>query len=96
MNTWITHIRDGRKEKTACQEATEANPEKMDPNPGEKDIVVRQEIPKEEVAVYSIRACRNERKTCQGAAETNSEKMVQIDRAIAVIEQMITVTNVSR
>jgi hypothetical protein len=30
MDTWIMDPKDGRKERTACQEATEANPEKME------------------------------------------------------------------
>jgi hypothetical protein len=37
MDTWIVNMKDGRKEKTACQEATEVNPEKMGPNPGGKE-----------------------------------------------------------
>jgi hypothetical protein len=34
MDAWIADMKDGRKERAACQEATEANPEKMEPNPG--------------------------------------------------------------
>jgi hypothetical protein len=46
VDAWIADIKDGRKEKTACQEATEANPEKLGPDPGEMEAVVeRQEIP---------------------------------------------------
>jgi hypothetical protein len=41
----------------ACQEEMEANPEKMEPNPGEKEAVVeRLEIPNEDVAIQSLRA----------------------------------------
>jgi hypothetical protein len=29
MDAWLTEKQDGRKEMTACQEATEANPEKL-------------------------------------------------------------------
>jgi hypothetical protein len=36
MDVWIADMKDGGKERTACQEATEANPEKMGPHPGEK------------------------------------------------------------
>jgi hypothetical protein len=36
MDAWIADPNDGQKESTACQEAAEANPEKMGPNPGEK------------------------------------------------------------
>jgi hypothetical protein len=39
----------------------EASPEMMEPNPEEKEAVVeRQEIPNEEAAVHSLRACRRE------------------------------------
>jgi hypothetical protein len=39
----------------------EANLKEMEPNPGEKETVVeRQEIPNEEVAVQSLRACRRD------------------------------------
>jgi hypothetical protein len=41
MDAWITDMKYGRKERTACQEATEANPEKMEPNPGEKEAVMK-------------------------------------------------------
>jgi hypothetical protein len=47
MNAW-------RKETTACQDAMEANLEKMEPNPGEEEATLkRQEIPNEEVAIHS-------------------------------------------
>jgi hypothetical protein len=36
MDARIADMMDGQKEKMARQEATEANPEKMGPNPGEK------------------------------------------------------------
>jgi flagellar basal body-associated protein FliL len=36
MDTWIVNMKDGRKEKTACQEAIEPNLKKMGPNPGGK------------------------------------------------------------
>jgi hypothetical protein len=36
MDAWIVGPNDGQKESMACQQATEANPEKMEPNPGEK------------------------------------------------------------
>jgi hypothetical protein len=43
----------------ACQEATDANPDKMEPNPGEEEAIVeQQEIPNEEVAVHSLRPCQ--------------------------------------
>jgi hypothetical protein len=37
---------------TACQDAMEANLEKIEPNPGENEALVeRQEIPNDEVAI---------------------------------------------
>jgi hypothetical protein len=54
MNAWIADMNDGRKERAACQEVTEANPEKMEPNPemmqspGE-----HQEVPKDDATVRS-------------------------------------------
>jgi hypothetical protein len=61
MDAWIAVMKGGRKDWTACQEAMEVNPGKMQPNQGEKGAVVeRQEIPNEEVAIHSPRACRNE------------------------------------
>jgi hypothetical protein len=31
VNVWIADMKEDRKRRTACQEATEANPEKMEP-----------------------------------------------------------------
>jgi hypothetical protein len=31
VNAWIADMKEDRKGRTACQEATEANPEKMEP-----------------------------------------------------------------
>jgi hypothetical protein len=43
---------DDRTETTACQDAIEPNPEKMESNPEDKEVVVeRQEVPKEDAAV---------------------------------------------
>jgi hypothetical protein len=51
-DSWIANIKDALKMTTACQEVTRANPEKIEPNPGEKETAVeQQEIPIEEVAV---------------------------------------------
>jgi hypothetical protein len=51
-------MKDGRKERMACQEVTKANPEIKKPNPGEKgDFVEQQEIPNEVAAIHSLRAC---------------------------------------
>jgi hypothetical protein len=33
MYAWLAEMKDGRKEMAACQEATEANLEKMETNP---------------------------------------------------------------
>jgi hypothetical protein len=48
----------------------EANSEKMEPNPGEKEAVVeRQKIPNEEAAIHSLMACRKETMACQETME---------------------------
>jgi hypothetical protein len=59
-----------RKETTACQDITEANLVKMEPNPGEKEAAVElQEIPNEDVAIYSLRKYRKGTMACQGMME---------------------------
>jgi hypothetical protein len=35
LGAWIVDKKDYQKERMACQEMMEANPEKMEPNPGE-------------------------------------------------------------
>jgi hypothetical protein len=58
LDAWITDIKDTRKKTTACQDVTGPNPEKMEPNLGEKEAVMeQQEISKEEITVHSPRAC---------------------------------------
>jgi hypothetical protein len=77
MDAWILDMKDGllrsneatpktmepnpgEKEAVVEQQIPneEATPEKMEPNPGEKEAVVeQQEIPNEEAAIHSLRAC---------------------------------------
>jgi hypothetical protein len=65
----------------------------MEPNPGLKEAVVEwQETSNEEVAINSLWACQNERTTCQEATEANLEKMEPFDRMLAILEQMIAMT----
>jgi hypothetical protein len=55
-DAWIANIKDALKIKTACQEVTRANPEKIEPNLVEVETVVEQhDIPNEEVEVHSQR-----------------------------------------
>jgi hypothetical protein len=97
MDARIADMKNDRKETTACHDAVEVNLEKMEPNPGEKEAVVKwQEIPNEEVAIHSLRACRNERKACQEATKANPEKTEPIDRATAILEQMIAMTKTNQ
>jgi hypothetical protein len=82
MDTWIADKKNGRKERTACQEATETNPEKTEPNPGEKEAFVeRQETPNEEAAIHSLRTCRKEWTACQETTEARleSEEPTSVD-----------------
>jgi hypothetical protein len=77
-------MKEDRKERTACQEVTEATPEKMEPNQGQKEATVeQQEIPNQEFAIHSLRACRNEE-----SMAVSAEKMEPIDHAIAILEAM--------
>jgi hypothetical protein len=74
LDAWITDIKDARKKMTASQEATEANPEKMEPNLKEKEAVLEwQEIPNEEAAIHSLRACQIEMMACQETKEARLE-----------------------
>jgi hypothetical protein len=89
MDTWIADMKDGRKERMACKEMTDANLEKMEPYPGEKEVVAeQQENPNEKIAFLSLKACRNKRMTYQEATEANPEKMEPTDRTIAVLERV--------
>jgi peptidoglycan hydrolase CwlO-like protein len=46
MDVLIADMKDGRKERMACQEATEANPEKREPKTEESESVPElQEVP---------------------------------------------------
>jgi uncharacterized protein YhfF len=75
MDAWIADVKDGQKGRTACQEATETNPEEMRPNPGEKEVIAEwQENPNEEVALHSLRACQNKRMACQEGLEARSRE----------------------
>jgi hypothetical protein len=66
VDAWIPDMRDALKEKRACQEATEANPEKLEANPGENEFIMEmQEFPNEEIAINPFRACRKETVSCQ-------------------------------
>jgi hypothetical protein len=63
-------IKDGRKERTACQEASEANLEKMETNPEMmQSIGEHQEVPKEEAAVRSSGALKKRHRDRNQAAE---------------------------
>jgi hypothetical protein len=74
MDTWIANIKDARKKTNACQEVTGANPQKIEPNSGEKETVMdRQEIPNEEVAVHSLRTCRSETEASQEETKTEPD-----------------------
>jgi hypothetical protein len=65
-----------------------ANPEKMEPNLGEKAVVERQDIPNKQAEIRSLRTCRKERMAYQEATEANPEKVVPYDRVIAILEKM--------
>jgi hypothetical protein len=82
VDAWITDIKDARKKTTVCQEVTGANPEKIEPNIGDKEAIVeRQEISNEEVAIHSVRECRSETAASQEATEADIEK-IEPDRGM--------------
>jgi hypothetical protein len=63
MDAWFTEMKDGRRETMACQEATEANPEKTEvcvnskePSPEEiESESERQEVPTKDAIVKPVR-----------------------------------------
>jgi hypothetical protein len=62
MDAWLAVMKYGQKKTAACQEAMEANPEKMEANSDEKKSVTVHEVPKEEVTVKSFGALKKRRK----------------------------------
>jgi hypothetical protein len=59
MDALIADMKDGRKGRMACQEATETNPKKMEPSPEMMQSVGEQrEVPKEEAAMRSSGALK--------------------------------------
>jgi hypothetical protein len=75
VDAWITDIKDASKKTMDRLPRCEGtNPEKMEPNSGEREAVMdRQEIPNEEVAVHSQRACRSETAASQEDTETKPD-----------------------
>jgi hypothetical protein len=63
-------LKDGRKETTACQEATETEP---DPQMMQS-IEEHQEISKEEITVMSVGELRKRRRVCNLAAERRQKR----------------------
>jgi hypothetical protein len=54
MDALRADMKDNQKERTACQEVTEDNPEKMEPNPEMMlSVAKRQEVPEVKTAVRS-------------------------------------------
>jgi hypothetical protein len=63
-------LKDGRKETTTCNEATETKR-----NPGlMQSIEVQQDIPKGEVAVMSVREPRKQHRVCNLDAERHQKR----------------------
>jgi hypothetical protein len=75
-----------QKETTACHDTMEADLQKIEPNLGEKETVVEQEIPNEEDTSHFLTAC-------QEGTKANPEKMEPTDRAKAILKQMIAIAN---
>jgi hypothetical protein len=65
LDAWLTDLKVGRKETTACQEATE-----IEPGPGMMQSVEElQEIRKEDAAVTPVEGPRKRRRVCNLAAK---------------------------
>jgi hypothetical protein len=63
MDACVASRRDDRKETTSCQEMTEANTEKTEPNPGTiQSVEEYHEVPKEEAAVMPVGGLRKWRR----------------------------------
>jgi hypothetical protein len=70
MDTWLIEKQDGRKETTACHEATKADAGRTEPEPGVmQPVEEHQEIPKEEAAVMPVRGLRKRRRDRNLATE---------------------------
>jgi hypothetical protein len=74
VDAWTTDMKDGRKEMTAYNEATEADTEKTEPGPGMRQFVgEHHEVPKEEAAVIPVGGLRKRRRD-QDLAAGRSQK----------------------
>jgi hypothetical protein len=70
LDAWLMDVKDGRKETTACQEATET-----EPNPGMlQSIEGHQEIPKGEAAGMPVVGPRKRRRVRNLAAERRQKR----------------------
>jgi hypothetical protein len=65
IDEWLMYLKDGRKETTACNKATET-----EPDPGMmQSIEEHQDIPKRKEAVMLVGEPRNRDRVCNLAAE---------------------------
>jgi hypothetical protein len=70
LDEYLMDLEDGRKETTACNEATET-----EPDPGMmQSTEEHQEIPKEEVAVMPVGEPRKRYRVCNLAAECHHKR----------------------
>jgi hypothetical protein len=64
VNAWVTDIKDARKKTTACKEATEADTEKTEPDPGMMQSVAELQVAlKEDAAVKPVKGRKNGKAT---------------------------------
>jgi hypothetical protein len=65
---------DDRNESTACEDVTEDSPEKMEPNPQEKEAVVeREDVPNEDIAVIPVKGLKKRRRGRKSTAGRRRE-----------------------
>jgi hypothetical protein len=74
LDAWLTDLKDGRKETTACQEATET-----ETHPGMmQSIEEQQEIPKGEAAGMPVEGLRKRRRARNLASERRQRRKERI------------------
>jgi hypothetical protein len=78
LDEWLMDLKDGRKETTACSEATET---KLDPG-SMQSIEEHQDIPKGEAAVMPVGEPRKRRRGCNLAAERRQRRKERIQEEV--------------
>jgi hypothetical protein len=79
MEAWLIEKQDGRKETTACHEATKADTEMTEPDPGKMQSVgEHHEVPKEEAVVMQVGGLTKRRRDRSLAARSRRKGSMQV------------------